>query len=111
VLIGVEDQIAAKRTIRERRYLTNHVSGGSGPRQRQHAEYAGIRDRCRQLGTADIGACTIGCSIPSSSQTGVRTNSTYPSFRCPAVRSNSEFLQPAATSTRLAGAGRSGIHL
>ena len=23
--------------------------------------------------TADIGACTIGCSIPSNSQTGVRT--------------------------------------
>ena len=30
-------------------------------------------------GTADIGAWTIGCSIPSSSQTGVRIASTYPS--------------------------------
>src|SRR5271168_3181630 len=29
-------------------------------------------------GTADIGACTIGCSIPSTSQTGVRTDTTYP---------------------------------
>jgi hypothetical protein len=50
VLIGVENQIAAKGTIGERRRLTNHVSGGSGPRQRQHAERAGIRDRCRQFG-------------------------------------------------------------
>jgi hypothetical protein len=29
-------------------------------------------------GTADIGACTIGSSIPSNSQTGVRTTTTYP---------------------------------
>ena len=50
VLIGGENQIAAKRTIGECRRLANHVSGGSGPRQRQHAERAGIRDRCRQLG-------------------------------------------------------------
>ena len=28
-------------------------------------------------GTADIGAWTIGCSMPSSSQTGVRTITTY----------------------------------
>jgi hypothetical protein len=30
------------------------------------------------LGTADIGAWTIGCSIPSSSQTGVRIDTTHP---------------------------------
>ena len=50
MLIGSENQIAAKGTIGERRRLANHVSGGSGPRQRQHAECAGIRDGCRQFG-------------------------------------------------------------
>jgi hypothetical protein len=29
-------------------------------------------------GTADIGAWTIGCSIPSLAQTGVRIDITYP---------------------------------
>ena len=56
-------------------------------------------------GTADIGAWTIGCSIPSSSQTGVRTTTTYPFS-----------LQLAAPATsldvdRLASAGRSDIQL
>jgi hypothetical protein len=32
-------------------------------------------------GTATIAAKTIGCSIPSSSQTGVRTTDTYPSIQ------------------------------
>jgi len=49
VLVGVEDQIAAKRAIGERSRLTDHVSGGSGPRQRQHTERTGIGDRGRQL--------------------------------------------------------------
>jgi hypothetical protein len=50
MLIGGENQIAAERTIGERRRLANHVSGGSGPGQGQHAEGAGIRDRGRELG-------------------------------------------------------------
>ena len=50
MLIGGENQIAAKGTIGERRRLANHVSCGIGPRQRQHAEPSGIRDRCRQFG-------------------------------------------------------------
>ncbi|MGO8863453.1 MAG: hypothetical protein ACLQRH_22230 [Acidimicrobiales bacterium] len=32
-------------------------------------------------GTADIGAWTMGCSIPSSSHTAVRTTTTYPSLQ------------------------------
>ena len=52
-------------------------------------------------GTADIGAWTMGCSIPSR-QTGVRTNTTYPS------RSRSQGEQPVSTWTRrLVSAGRS----
>ena len=50
---------------------------GVGPGQRHHAERAGIRDRRRQSrAPPTIGAWTIGCSIPSSSQTGVRTIAT-----------------------------------
>ena len=50
VLIGAENQISGKRAVGERRRFTNHVSRGSGPRQGQHAERPGIRDRCCQLG-------------------------------------------------------------
>jgi hypothetical protein len=37
----------------------------------------GFETAAASWGTADIGAWTIGCSIPSRSQTGVRTNITY----------------------------------
>jgi hypothetical protein len=50
VLIRVQDEIPSEWTVGERRCLTNHVSGGSGPRQRQCAEAPGIRDGCRQFG-------------------------------------------------------------
>ena len=52
-------------------------------------------------GTADIGAWTIGCSIPSSSQTGVRTDYHLP------CRSGSRDRATSPERTRLARAGGS----
>ena len=101
VLIGVENQIAAKRTIGERRRLTNHVSGGSGPRQRQHAERAGIRDRCRQFGHRRHRRLDDRLFNPE--QLADRRSHHY---HLP-LRSGSQRLQPASTWTRLARAGRS----
>jgi hypothetical protein len=45
-------------------------------------------------GSADIGAWTIGWSIPSSSQTGVRTSATYP-FAPAGVASTSPEADPS----------------
>jgi len=47
-----------------------------------------------------MAARTMGCSIPSSSQTGVRTTTTYP------FGPGSQRLQPAWTRIRLASPGR-----
>jgi hypothetical protein len=61
VLIGGENQVAAEGTI---------------------------ETAAASSGTATIAAKTIGCSIPSSSQTGVRTTATYPSILAVLQRRN-----------------------
>jgi len=51
-------------------------------------------------GTADIGAWTIGCSMPSSSQTGVHRYHPLPG-------SGLQHVHPASTWTRLISGGES----
>ena len=77
VLIGVEDQIAANG-----RSVSAAVSRTGSPAGVDHVSAnmpsaPAFDTAAASSGTADIGAWTIGCSIPSSSQTGVRTNTTY----------------------------------
>ncbi len=72
VLIGGENQIAAEGTIGERRRLANHVSGRVDHVSVNMPSAPAFETAAASSGTAAIGAWTIGCSIPSSSQTGVR---------------------------------------
>ena len=55
VMIFGENEIAAERPRGQRRRLTNDGSGVSGPRERQHAERAGSRDRRSQPGNGGHG--------------------------------------------------------
>ena len=55
VVIFGENEVAAERPRGQRRRLTNDRSDVIGPRQRQHAERAGIRDRRGQLGNRGHG--------------------------------------------------------
>jgi hypothetical protein len=102
VLIGGDNQIAAKRTIGERLRLANHVSGGSGPRQGHMPSAPAFETAAASWGTADIGAWTIGCSIPSSSQTGVRTNTTDP-FAPARSASNQLDVDPSGQRRQVVG--------
>jgi hypothetical protein len=54
-MIFGEHQVAAKRPRGQRRRLPDHGSGVCRPRERQHAERAGIGDRRSQLGNRDHG--------------------------------------------------------
>ncbi len=55
VTIFGENQVAAERPRGQRRCRTNAGSDVSGPRERHHAERAGIRDRRGQLGNVGHG--------------------------------------------------------
>ena len=101
VLIGVENQIAAERTIGEGGRVTHHVSGGSGPRQRQHAERAGIRDCCRQFGHRRHRRLDDRLFNPE--QLADRRSHYY----LLPFRSGSQRVPPASTRTSPAGVGSS----
>jgi hypothetical protein len=55
VTVFGENEVAAERPRGQRRRLPNHGSDVFGPRQRQHAERAGIRDRRGQPGNRNHG--------------------------------------------------------
>ena len=78
MLIGGENQIAAEGPIGERRRLANHVPGRMDHVSVTMPSPPAFETAAASSGTATIAARTIGCSIPSSSQTGVRTIATYP---------------------------------
>ena len=96
MLVGVENQIASEGTIGKRRRLTNHVSGRIRPRQRQHSERAGIRDRCRQFGHRRHRRLDDRVFDPEQ-LTHRRSHDYHLS-----IRSGLQRLQPASTWTRLA---------
>jgi hypothetical protein len=73
VLVGGENEIPAKG-----RSVSAIVSRTTSPAGADHANAnmpsaPAFETAAASSGTADIGAWTIGCSMPSSSQTGVRT--------------------------------------
>ena len=78
VLIGVQNQIAAKRSIGESAVSRTTSPAGVDHVNANMPSAPALETAPASWGTADIGAWTIGCSIPSSSQTGVRTTTTYP---------------------------------
>ena len=49
VLVRVEDQVSTEGTVGERCRLADHVSGRRRPREGQHAQPPGIRNRGRQF--------------------------------------------------------------
>ena len=67
VTVFGENEVAAKRPRGQRRRFPNHGADVFRPRQRQHAERAGIETAAASRGTETMGARTIGCSIPSNS--------------------------------------------
>ena len=78
MLIGGENQIAAEGTIGERRRSRTTSPAGSDHVSVTMPSPPAFETAAASSGTATIAAKTIGCSIPSSSQTGVRTTATYP---------------------------------
>ena len=84
MLIGGENQIAAKRTIGERRCLTNTSPAGLDHVRANMPRAPAFETAAASSGAADIGAWTIGCSILSNSHTGVRTTTTSLSLAAPA---------------------------